>query len=88
MTEKRLFDLAAAAEYLSMSKGFVEKEVREGRLRQMHLGRVRRIDRRELDRYIEERSTVVETVGSISHHHNSPTYVPPEESIENMGGAR
>lgn len=84
---RRLLTMNAAAEYLSMSKGFVEKEVREGRLRQMHLGRVRRIDVQELDRYIESRS-VVETVGSISHHNSTPAKSGNGYVHEKIGGAR
>lgn len=82
---RRLFTFEDAAEYLSMSKGFVEKEVREGRLSQMHLGRVRRIDKQELDRYIDERA-VVETVGAVCHHDDSPTVSVRLNVAEKIGG--
>lgn len=49
---KRLLTMDDAAEYLSMSVGFIEKEIREDRIEVLHLGRVRRIDIQELDRYI------------------------------------
>lgn len=84
---KRLYSFEDAADYLSMSKGFVEKEVREGRIRQMHLGRVRRIDVKELDRYIETRS-VAETVGAVSHHHNAPRGGTIDQIVERIGGVR
>lgn len=83
---KRLLTLEAAAEYLSMSKGFVEKEVREGRLSQMHLGRVRRFDKLELDRYIDARA-VVEIVGSVCHHDDSPKVTVHLNVAEKIGGA-
>lgn len=82
---KRLFDMKGAAEYLGMSKGFVEKEAREGRLQVLHLGRVRRIDVKELDRYIEEKASV-EIVGSVSTHHNVPDYGDRLYVPENIDG--
>lgn len=83
---RRLLDMKGAAGYLGMSKGFVEKEIREGRLQVLHLGRVRRIDVLELNRYIEAK-TVVENVGSASHHDNTLTAPLVNQVVEKIGRA-
>ncbi len=43
-----------AAERLGISERSVEREIREGRLRSLRIGKARRVDPRDLERYIEQ----------------------------------
>lgn len=89
---RRLLDMKGAAGYLGMSKGFVEKEIREGRLQVLHLGRVRRIDVLELNRYIDTATLrsggVVGNVGTISHYDSTSSEFTGSQLTEKIEGAR
>ncbi len=51
----RVTDYDGAAEYLGMSRRFVERERAAGRLAAVKLGRATRFEFAELDRYVAER---------------------------------
>lgn len=50
--EQQIFTSAEAAEYLKVHRSTIAREVRLGRLKACHVGRVLRITRRQLDEYL------------------------------------
>ena len=57
MSETLLYSIATAAKACECSEGFLEKEIREGRLNPRKLGRLTRIERSELLRWISAQPT-------------------------------
>lgn len=57
-----LLTVEQSAEFLGMSETFVKKQIKEGQLRTVRLGRSIRIDRIDLQLFIQGCKSVVKTV--------------------------
>lgn len=78
-----LLTIAEAAEELRISEGFVEGEIRAKRLAIRKLGRLTRIERTELQRWISEQP--VENVGTIPGQYGSASRRDSAQVPESTG---
>ena len=84
MSETLLYSIATAAKACECSEGFLEKEIREGRLNPRKLGRLTRIERSELLRWIAAQPAKNE--GSATDHVGTSRVSPNNQVIEKTVG--
>lgn len=82
--QRLLLTIDEAATELRVSQGYVKKEIRAGRLNIRKIGRLTRVERRELEAWIQRQPTKSE--GTATDHGWSPTENEVQKVIEKIAG--